>query len=446
MAGLTAHTDYQGGEYVKATWDKLEKNWMRFEVEVEAAEFAKAVDAAFKKLNNQVNVPGFRKGKAPRAIFERNYGKQTLIQEAVEQLLPRAYSLAIVQNNIQPIDQPEIENISSEEGQPFKFSGKVQVEPEVKLGQISGFGIAKPELAVTEEDVNAQLEQLRDRLATLVPVEDGVVEKGAHTVIDFEGFLGETPFEGGKAEAYPLEIGSGTFIPGFEDQLVGAKVGDTVDVNVTFPEEYQAEHLRGQNALFKVTVRELKKKELPELNDAFAAEVSRHATLEELRKDVEARLGEQATQNAIRALQNELIEKIVEGAEVEVPEALAHRKEHEMIEEFSQNLEQQGFNMEIWEQVTGKTHADLHKEFHEQAVKRVKTDLVMGAVAKAEGLTVSEAEVDAEFEQMLAQFPAQKAEINKLRGNDNYRAYLKDQLLSRKTLDRIVALNEAPQA
>ncbi|HLO01906.1 MAG TPA: trigger factor [Symbiobacteriaceae bacterium] len=431
---------------MKATWDKLEKNWMRFEVEVEAAEFAKAVDAAFKKLNNQVTVPGFRKGKAPRAIFERNYGKQSLIQEAVETLLPRAYSLAVVQNNIEPIDQPEIENISSDEGQPFTFSGKVQVQPEVTLGKISGFGVTKPEIAVTEEDVNAQLESLRDRLATLVPDEEGTVEKGSHTVIDFEGFLGETPFEGGKAESYPLEVGSGTFIPGFEDQLVGAKVGENVNVNITFPEDYQAEHLRGQNALFKVTVRELKKKELPELNDAFAAEVSRHATLEELRKDVEARLGEQAKQNAVRALQNELIEQIVAGAEVEVPEALAHRKEHEMVEEFAQNLEQQGFNMEIWEQVTGKTHADLHKEFHEQAVKRVKTELVMAAVAKHEGLTVSDAELEAEFEQMLAQFPAQKAEITKLRGNDNYRVYLKDQILSRKTLDRIVSLNEAPQA
>jgi trigger factor len=431
---------------VKATWDKLEKNWMRFEVEVEAAEFAKAVDAAFKKLNNQVTIPGFRKGKAPRAIFERNYGKQTLIQEAVEELLPRAYTLAVAQGNVEPIDQPEIENISTNEGEPFKFSGKVQVVPEVKLGKISGFGVAKPEAKVTEEDVNAQLESLRNRMATLVPDEEGTVQKGSHTVIDFEGFLGETPFEGGKAEAYPLEIGSGTFIPGFEDQLVGAKVGETVNVNVTFPEEYQAEHLRGQNALFKVTVRELKKKELPELNDAFAAEVSRHATLEELRKDVEARLREQAEQNAIRALQNELIDKIVAEAEVEVPEVLAHRKEHEMIDEFRQNLEQQGFSMELWEQVTGKTHADLHKEFHEQAVKRVKTDLVMTAVAKQEGLEVTDAELEAEFEQMLAQFPAQKAEIEKLRRNNNYRAYLKDQLLTRKTLDRIVSLNEAPQA
>lgn len=431
---------------MKATWDKLEKNWMRFEVEVEAAEFAKAVDAAFKKLNNQVNIPGFRKGKAPRAIFERNYGKQSLIQEAVEQLLPRAYSLAVVQHNIDPIDQPEVEQISSNEGEPFTFSGKVQVQPEVKLGQISGFGVTKPELTVTEEEINAQIDSLRNRVATLVPVEEGAVEQGSHTVIDFEGFVGETPFEGGKAEGYPLEIGSGTFIPGFEDQLVGAKVGETVNVNVTFPEEYQAEHLRGQNALFKVTVRELKKKELPELNDAFAAEVSPHATLEALRKDVEARLGEQAAQNAVRALQNELIEKIVDGAEVEIPEVLAHRKEHELVEDFARNLEQQGFNMEIYEQVTGKTHNDLHKEFHDQAVKQVKVELVMAAVAKSEGLSVSDAEIEAEFEQMLTQFPTQKAEIVKLRGNDNYRAYLKDQILSRKTLDRIVSLNEAPQA
>jgi trigger factor len=431
---------------VKATWDKLEKNWMRFEVEVEAAEFAKAVDAAFKKLNNQVTVPGFRKGKAPRALFERNYGKQTLIQEAVEELLPRAYSLAVVQQNIEPIDQPEIESVTSDEGQPFRFNGKVQVEPEVQLGKLSGFAVTKPESKVTEEEVAAEIESLRNRLATLVPNEAGVVEKGSHTVIDFEGFLGETPFEGGKAENYPIEIGSGTFLPGFEEQLVGAKVGETVNVNVTFPEEYQAEHLRGQNALFKVTVRELKQKELPELNDAFAAEVSRHQTLEELRKDVEARLGEQAVQNALRAYQNELIDQIVDGSEVEVPEVLTHRKEHEMVDEFTQSLEKQGFNMELYEQVTGKTHDDLHKEFHEQAVKRVKTDLVMTAVAKHEGLTVTEAEVDAEFAQMLAQFPSQKAEINKLRDNDNYRAYLKDQLLTRKTFDRILSLNEVPQA
>lgn len=430
---------------MKATWDKLEKNWMQFEVEVEAQEFAKAIDAAYRKLSQRVNIPGFRPGKAPRALFERNYGKETLVQEAVEQLLPRAYGEALDQANVNPIDQPEVELVQAEEGKAFIFKGKVQVMPEVTLGKLSGFGIAKDSGEVTEEQINEQLNSLRDRMATLVTDESGEVKNGSFAVIDFEGFVNGEAFEGGKGENYTLEIGSGSFIPGFEEQLVGTKAGDQVDVKVTFPEKYHAEHLAGQEALFKVTVREVKKKELPELTDEFAKDVSRFETLAELKADVENRLKDTAAANAERDFQNKLIEAVAAEATVEVPEVLVHRRVHDMIHEFEHSLSSQGLSLEYWQQATGKTSHDLHEEFEEPAKKNVKNDLVIGAVAQKEGITVTDADVEAEFDTMLARYKGQEKEINQLRKNPNYRNQVRETLLVQKTLEHLTSLNLAPQ-
>jgi trigger factor len=430
---------------MQATWDKLEKNWMQFEVKIEASQFAKAIDAAFRKLNQRVIIPGFRKGKAPRFLFEKNYGKQVLVQEAVEDLLPQAYSEAVRQHGIKPIDQPEITSIEAEEGKDFVFKGKVQVLPEVTLGKLSGFGIEKPSAEVTEEQVQAQLDSLRERMATLVTDESGEVKQGSFAVIDFEGFIDDVAFEGGKGENYTLEIGSGTFIPGFEDQLVGAKVGETRDVNVTFPEQYHAEHLAGKSALFKVTVKEVKRKELPELNDEFAKEVSRFETLQELKADIENRLKETAKQNAEREFQNKVVDAVAAEATVEIPDVLVHREIHNMIHEFEHNLAQQGYSLELWYQATGKTHDDLHKEFEETARKRVKNELVLGAVAKQAGLDVTESEVDAEFDALLKQYPSQKAQVEKLRKDADYRTRIRESLLVQKTLNHLVSLNTAPQ-
>lgn len=431
---------------MKATWDKLEKNWMAFEVEVEATQFTKAVDAAFRKLNQQANIPGFRKGKAPRLIFERMYGKDTLIQEAVEDLLPRVYTRAVVEHDVEPIDRPEIESVQSEEGQPFVFKGKVQVRPEVTLGRLSGFELEQPNADVSQEQVDQQLEALRERAAQTVPDEAGEVKDGSIAVMDFEGFLGDEAFEGGKGENYQLTIGSNTFIPGFEEQLVGAKAGDQRDVKVTFPEDYRAEQLAGKEALFKVTVKEVKRKELPELSDAFAAEVSPFQTLQELRADIENRLQESARNQATREFENKVVEAVVEDASVELPETLVDQKVHEMIHDFEHRLQSQGFNLEAWQQATGKSHHDLHEEFDEPAKKGAKTELVVAAVAKQAGITVTDSDLEAEFDRMLSLFKGQEKEINRLRSVSNYRERMRDDLLTKKTIEHLVSLNSNPQA
>lgn len=430
---------------MKAIWDKLEKNWMQFEVEVEAGQFSKAVDGAFRKLNNRVTIPGFRKGKAPRAMFERMYGKQSLVQEAVEDLLPQAYTGAVAQNNVNPIDQPEVELVQAEEGKPFIFKGKVQVKPEVKLGKISGFGIEKPSPDITAQQVDEQVNSLRDRLSTLITDESGEVKQGSFAIMDFEGFVDDVAFEGGKGENYSLEIGSNQFIPGFEEQLVGAKVGESRDVKVTFPEQYHAEHLAGKEALFKVTVKEVKRKELPELNDEFAAEASRFQTIAEFRADIENRLKESAVANAEKEFQNKILEAVANEAEVELPEVLVHQRVHDMIHDFEHSLQRQGFSMELWSQATGKSSHDLHHEFEEPSKKAVKNDLVLAAVAQQEGIAVNEADLEAEFDDMQARYSGQEADIKKLRKNPNYRERLREGLLVQKTVEQLVKLNSDPQ-
>lgn len=430
---------------MKATWDKLEKNWMQFEVEIDAEQFGKSVDAAFKKLNQRVNIPGFRRGKAPRFMFERAYGKETLINEAVEQLFPQAYGSALAQGKIKAIDQPEVESFQAEEGKPFVFKGKVQVLPEVTLGRLSGLDVPPASAEVTAAQVDEQIEALRNRMATLVADESGEVKQGSHAIIDFEGFVEDVAFEGGKGENYTLEIGSGSFIPGFEEQLVGAKVGEVRDVKVTFPQEYHAEHLAGKEALFKVTVKEAKRKELPELNDEFAAEASRFQTLQELRADIENRLGESAKANGEREFQNKVVEAVAAEASVEVPEVMVHQRIHEMIHDFEHTLSRQGLSLEMWSQAVGKSHEDLHHEFEEPAKKSAKNDLVLAAVAKQEGITVTESDLEAEFDQMLARYQDQQAEIKKLRRNLTYRDRLRDGLLVQKTIEHLVSLNKAPQ-
>jgi trigger factor len=429
---------------MKATWDKLGNNWMQFEVEVPADEFAKAVDAAYRKLSQRVTIPGFRPGKAPRALFERNYGKETLVQEAVEALLPRVYGEAVDEGKVEPIDQPEVELVQAEEGKSFIFKGKVQVTPEVTLGKLSGFDIAQPSSEVSAEQVDQQLNQLRERMATLVTDDSNEVKQGSFAVIDFEGFVDGVAFEGGKGENHTLEIGSGSFIPGFEEQLVGAKVGENRDVKVTFPEQYHAEHLAGKEALFKVTVKEAKKKELPELNDEFAADVSRFQTLAELRADIESRLADNAKANAKKEYEQKVVEAVAGEATVELPEVLVHRRVHDMMHEFEHNLASQGYSMDLWQQATGKSSHDLHEELEEPAKKSVKTDLVLGAVAKQANIEVAEAEVEAEFDQMLAQYKGQEKEINQLRKNPNYRDRVRETLLVNKTIEHLVSLN-APQ-
>lgn len=430
---------------MKATWDKLEKNWMQFEVEVESGQFGQAINSAFRKLNQKATIPGFRRGKAPRVLFEKSYGKESLVQEAVEALLPQAYSAAVSEAEINPIDQPDIELVQAEEGRPFIFKGKVQVMPEVTLGKLAGFGIQKEAVSAAPEAVEEQIESLRQRMATLVTDEAGEVKEGSFAVIDFEGFVDDVAFDGGKAENYTLEIGSGSFIPGFEEQLAGAHAGETRDVKVTFPAEYHAEHLAGKEALFKVTVKEVKHKELPALTDELAAEVSPFQTVAELRADIEKRLREAAEEKADREFRNQIIDAVAAEASVELPEVLVHRRVHDMIHDFEHSLSRQGYSLDLWAQATGKSSEDLHHEFEEPAKKGVKNDLVLSAVARQEKLTVSEAEIDAEFDRMVSQYREQEKEIRRLRQNANYRERIYDGLLMQKTIEHLVSLNSAPQ-
>ncbi|HEY3368144.1 MAG TPA: trigger factor [Symbiobacteriaceae bacterium] len=430
---------------MKATWDKLEKNWMQFEIEVETDQFGKAIDTAFHKLNQKITVPGFRRGKAPRHMVERNYGKEALVQEAVEDLLPQVYGTAVAEHNIDPIDQPEIQLVQAEEGKPFIFKGKVQVVPEVTLGKLSGFGLEMKPAEVAEEQINRELDGLRERGATLVTDESGDVKQGSFAVIDFEGFVDDAPFEGGKAENYTLEIGSGSFIPGFEEQLTGLKVGDYREVNVSFPESYRAEHLAGKPALFKVTIKDVKKKEMPELNDAFAAEVSEFQTLADLKADITKHLSQAAEAAAEKEFQNKVVEAVAGDAQVEIPEVLVDQRIHEMIHDFEHTLSQQGYTLELWEQATGKTHHDLHTEFDEPAKKSVRNDLVLGAVARQANVTVNESDLEVEFDEMLARYPGQEKEINQLRRNSGYRNKMREGILVQKTVKHLVDLNTAPQ-
>lgn len=426
---------------MKATWDRLEKNVLQFKVEVESERFAQAVDAAYKKLVRSARIPGFRPEKAPRPIFERYYGKESLIQQAVEDLLPEAYAEALAEGQVEPIDQPQIELEQVEEGADFIFKGTVQVKPEVKLGRIEGFGLEYPEVKVTDEQVEEQLNQLRERMAQLVPDESGEVKQGSFAVIDFEGYIDGEKFDGGSAEGVTLEIGSGQFIPGFEDQLVGMKVGDEKEIQVTFPEDYHAEHLQGKNASFKVKVKDLKQKELPALDDAFAASVSRFQTLQELRADIENKLKEAAQSQAERDFRNKVVEAVTAEAEVEVPEVLTHRRIHTLIDDFAHSLARQGVTLEYYLQATGKDHDALHQEFEEPAQKQVKADLVLEAVAKQEGLEATEAEIEAEFDAMAGLYQSQANEIERLRRDPEYRGRVRESLLRHKALNLLVDRN-----
>ncbi len=426
---------------MKATWDRLEKNWMQFTVEVDADRFGSAVDQAFRKLVRQARIPGFRPGKAPRFIFERHYGKESLVQEALDTLIPEAYTEAVTQAEVEPIDRPEIDLESAEEGQPLVFKGKVQVKPDVKLGSLSGFGLTPPDVTVAQEQVDEQLARLQDRAAQLVPDDSGEVKEGSFTVIDFEGFIGGEPLEGGKGEDYTLEIGSKNFIPGFEEQLTGAKTGEVREVKVSFPEDYHAEHLRGQETSFNVTVKDVKRKELPPLDDSFASTVSRFQSLQELRSDIENRLKETAEEQADKEFRNKVIEAVSDAAEVELPEVLVHRRVHSLIDEFSHSLSHQGMTLENYTQATGKSHEELHQEFEEPARRSVKADLVLEAVTRQADLLVSESEVDAEFDAMAQLYKSQANDLAKLRRNVEYRERVKESLLKQKAVAHLVALN-----
>lgn len=388
---------------MKAELIKKEGNVVDFKLTIDNDKFEAAINKAYNKNKGRFNIAGFRKGKAPRKIIENNYGKGVFYEDAIDIVFPEEYPKAIDELGLLPIDRPsiDVEEISKDNG--LVLLVKVEVRPEFELGQYKGIEVEKVDYTVSDEDVDAKLKQLQEKASRLVD-SDKEIENGDTANIDFEGFDGEVAFEGGKGENYDLVIGSGSFIPGFEDQLVGKKAGEEVEVNVTFPEEYHAENLAGKPVVFKVKVNDVKVKELPELNDEFAADTTEFNTLEELRADVRAKAEADAKEAAKNELRNRVIEKVVANTEVEVPEAMIkHEIENQMME-LNYQLQYQGFGMEQFLKMTGKTMEEFKAEFaasrREEALRNVKTSLVIEAIAKAEGVEVNEEEVNAEVQKM----------------------------------------------
>ncbi|MGM0864273.1 MAG: trigger factor [Bacillota bacterium] len=412
---------------MSAKWEKQEGNQGVLTIEVEAAKVNEGLDAAFKKVVKQVNVPGFRKGKMPRGMFEKRFGVESLYQDALDFILPEAYAKAIEETGIDPIDRPEIDVEQMEKGKELIFTAKVQVKPEVKLGEYKGLEVEKMETEVTAEDVEAELTSLQEKQAELAVKEEGKAEEGDTVTMDFEGFVDGEAFEGGQAENYSLELGSGQFIPGFEEQLIGVASGEEKEVEVNFPEEYHAAELAGKPATFKVKVHEIKAKELPALDDEFAKDADEEVeTLAELKEKIENRLQESKKNEAETAVRETLVNKASDNAEVEIPEVMVTAEVDRMMQEFEQRLQMQGMNLDLYFQFSGQTEEDLRGQMKEDAGKRVRTNLTLEAIAAAENLEVTDEEAEEEVNKMAEQYNMSADNIKQaLGGLDTLKADLK---------------------
>lgn len=421
---------------MSAKWEKLEGNQGVLTVEVDAAKVSEGLDAAFKKVVKQVNVPGFRKGKMPRQMFEKRFGIESLYQEAIDYLLPEAYTSALEETGIEPIDRPEIDVEQIEKGKNFIFKATVQVKPEVKLGEYKGLEIEKFDTDVTEEEVAEEIKKLQERHAELVVKEEGPAENGDTVVLDFAGFVDGVAFEGGTSENYTLELGSNSFIPGFEDQLVGLVAGEEKDVEVTFPEEYHAAELAGKPAIFKVKLHEIKGKELPELDDEFAKDVDDEVeTLDALKEKLKGKLEHDKKHQEEHHIQNTVVEKATANAEMEVPAVLIETEVGRMLSEFEQRLQMQGMNLELYFQFSGQDESALREQMKEEAAQRVRGNLTLEAIGKAENIEVSEEDVNAELEKMAEMYKMPIEDIKKAIGGAEG---VKSDLRIRKTVEFLV--------
>lgn len=423
---------------MKATWEKIEKNVGVLEVEVDAERVTEALDQAFKKVSKRVNVPGFRKGRVPRPIFEAKYGVESLYQDAIDIMLPEAYTQAVKETDIKPVDQPEVEVEQIGKGQTFKFKAKVTVKPEVKLGEYKGLEVEKQSVEVTDEELDAELKRMQERHAELIIVDEDVATKGDSVVIDFEGFVDGEAFEGGKAERYTLELGSNSFIPGFEDQLVGMGTGDFKDVEVTFPEHYHAENLAGKPAVFKVKLHEIKRKQLPALDDEFAKDVSEFDTLEEYKTDLKQQLQSRKEKEAEGAREAAVVEKAAENAEVEIPHAMIETEIQHMVKDLDNRLRMQGMNIDMFLTLSGQTIADLREQMQKEADKRVKNNLVLEQIAKEENLSISDEELSAELDKMAETYKRSAEEIRDILTKNGTLDNLREEALIRKTIAFLV--------
>ena len=416
--------------------ENLEKNMAKLTIEVSADDLEKALQAAYLKEKNKISVPGFRKGKVPRAMIEKMYGPEIFYDDAANRLIPDAYAEAADESKLEIASQPKIDVVQLEKGKPFIFTAEVAVKPEVTLGEYKGLEVEKTDTAVTDEEVDAQVEKERDSNARTITVEDRPVQKGDQTIIDFEGFVDGVAFEGGKGEDYPLTIGSDAFIPGFEDQLIGAEKGAEVEVKVQFPAEYHAENLAGKPAVFKVTVKEIKAKELPALDDDFAQDVSEFNTLEEYKADVRKKLEEKKEAAAKEAKEEAAIAKAIENAQMDIPEAMIDTQTRQMMDEFASRLQQQGLALQQYYQFTGMDNDKLAEQMKPNALKRIQTRLVLEAVVKAEDIKATEEEYKAEVEKMAKMYQMETEKLEQLIGEAEAET-MKEDIAVQKAADLI---------
>ena len=396
--------------------EKLEKNMAKLTIEVSAEELEKAIEKAYQKNKNKITLPGFRKGKAPRKMIEKMYGKEVFYEDAANELIPAAYDKALDECTETIVSQPQIDVVQLEAGKPFIFTAEVALKPEVTLGKYKGVEVPKADLEVTEEEVDAEIAKERENSARTITVEDRAVKDGDMTVIDFEGFVDGVAFEGGKGENYPLTIGSGAFIPGFEEALIGAEIGVETDVNVTFPEDYQAADLAGKAAVFKCTVKEIKEKELPELDDEFASEVSEFDTFAEYKEDMKAKLVSRKEEAAKGVKEEAVIAAVIEEASMEIPEAMIESQQRQMVEDFAQRIQSQGISMEQYMQITGMDVQTLMAQTKPQAEKNIKSRLVLEAVVKAEGIEASEEDLNEEIKRMAEVYKIEEEKVVEILG------------------------------
>lgn len=392
--------------------ENLEHNMAKLTIEVGAEDVEKALQSAYLKQRGQINIPGFRKGKVPRQLIEKMYGPEVFYDEAVNRMIPDAYGKAYDECELELVSQPQIDVVQIEKGKPFIFTAEVAVKPEVTLGEYKEMKVEKAPEGVTEEEINAEIDKEREKSARTIEVTDRAVQDKDQVVLDFEGFADGVAFEGGKAENYSLTIGSGSFIPGFEEQLIGAEIGKELEVKVTFPEDYQAAELAGKEAVFKCTVHEIKAKELPELDDEFASEVSECDTLKEYKAEVKKTIEERKEREYKEQKENQAVEQAVENAQMDIPEAMIDSQVRQMTDDFVRRIQQQGLSLEQYFQFTGMTAQKMEEEMRPQAVKQIKTRLVLEAIVKAENIEVSNERLDEELQKMAE---AYQMEVDKLK-------------------------------
>ncbi|MDR3565361.1 MAG: trigger factor [Negativicutes bacterium] len=423
---------------MKVTAEKIDAHKTVLVMEIPQPEVAKAVDRACQKLAAKVNIPGFRKGKVPRKILEMRLGKEAILDEAFDLLAPGAYAEALKEHAIEPVSRPEIELVTLQEDQPLVFKATVIVKPEITLGEYKGLKVKKPAVEVSADDVAKQIENLRNRNAKMVVVEDAALQSGDFAIIDFDGFVDGAPFKGGDAKGYPLEVGSGSFIPGFEEQLIGAKSGEEREVKVTFPADYFVAELAGKEAQFKVKINDVKRKELPEIDDEFVKEVSEVNTVEELKADLENKLKQSAEQKTDREFRNGAVKAAVANVTVDVPDVMVESQIDNMLQDMDVNLQNRGMSLAKYMEYAKTDMATLRQNYRESALDNVKTDLMLAAIAKAEGLEVTPEELEAEIAVMAAGYQAPVEEVRKIIMQEGRQDSLIKNVLTKKAAELII--------